>query len=288
MRSGLALVLLLAATSLTAGEKHSGHTSMETHGPVTDCADVRFRFDGSDAARGEDQLTVPGRDLTLALADSKGIPVRVTGSDRSGYGVRLCKGAESNAALASIRLEQKGSRISVSGPDSDRWNGYLIVSAPRDGNLDLDSGNGPVSVSDVAGRVQARLQNGPLSLKNVGGAVDAAVVNGPLTFSGKGGSVRLDAKNGPVSITLDGSTWEGRELRAAAENGPVTLRLPENYGSGVSVERGSHSPFHCAASLCGAQGSERPGQGERQLTIGSGATRVHLASDNGPVSIKTR
>jgi hypothetical protein len=289
MRSRLAVLslLVLVPTSLLAGGRHDGNVSTHARGDVTSCADVQFSFDGKDAIRGEDKLTVSGQSLTLQLTESRGIPVKIVGSNRSGYDVRLCKGAEDGAALSAVRLEQRGSGVTVSGPD-ERWSGYLLVSAPRDGIIDLASGNGPVSVSEISGQIKARVSNGPVSLKNIGGRVDAAVVNGPLSFTGRGGDVRLDAENGPVTVTLDGASWEGGELRTSAKNGPVTLKVPENYGSGVVVERGSHSPFRCAADLCGPKSSSRPGEGDRRVQIGSGATRVHLSTENGPISIKTR
>lgn len=276
-----ALVLVSFFVTFTA----EGHDfGINTSGPVNDCSDVSFRIDRGTAVAGEQRLQVGGRVLALRLGESSGVPLKVEGGDRSGYELLLCKGASSAADLGAIRLEQRGGEVTVVGPDSRDWGAYLIVRAPRDAQLDVQANNGPVSIATIAGRLDLKASNGPVSLKNVGGAITVDAQNGPVSFSGRSGEVKLNAKNGPMTIHLEGTSWESGQLDASTKNGPLSLRVPANYGSGVAVDKRAHTPFRCATALCGDRVS---GLGDRDETVefGPQPRRVHVATENGPVTI---
>ncbi|MGH9457204.1 MAG: hypothetical protein ACRD2J_06135 [Thermoanaerobaculia bacterium] len=285
MRFRTAAVMAAAMLASTAGLAREVNVDVRTRGAVESCADVEFEFDGVAGARAEDRLQIGGNALAVNAGDGHGIPVKIAGSNRSGYEVLLCKGAEDSATLGAVRLQQQGTEISVVGPAMGEWSAYLVVFAPRNADLDVEAANGPVSIRDIAGRLRAQIANGPLSLRGVAGQVDAQASNGPISFHGSSGDVSLQAMNGPISVHLESTTWEGGELRTSAKNGPVTLHVPEGYASGIVVERRARTPFRCPAELCG----DRPEffrDDQTQIAIGYGAPRVHVAAKNGPISIK--
>lgn len=284
MKSRGLLITVLAIWLVLPAQ--AGQTIVNTGDLVNDCSDVRFEFEGERAVRGEDRLELSRRDLALRLGDSRGTPLRVVGSDRSGYEVLLCKGTADAGALHEIRLVERDGVVSVTGPtDSDRWAAYLLVRAPRDAELDIEARNGPAKVSEITGRLKARVNNGPLALTNVRGEIDVETKNGPLRFSGGSGNARISSQNGPLKITLEGSSWTGGELHASSQNGPLTLNIPRGYGSGVVVERNEWTPFRCPAELCGYRATDERIR-ERRIELGSGAPRVYLESGNGPISIR--
>ncbi len=273
------IVALMAASG---GAQHMGVHSNQT---VESCADLDFHMDGQIAVRGEERLGVGGNVLAIRLGEGHGIPLKVVGGNAGGYELLLCKGAETSGVLAAVKLEQTGTEVSVAGPSTGEWRGYLLVRAPQNAELDIESSNGPVSVSGIAGTLEAQVTNGPLSLKQVGGRVNVRATNGPISFSGNSGEVSLVTENGPISVKLDAATWEGGELRTSAKNGPVTVKVPAGFASGIAVERGARTPFRCPAELCG----ERPAffeDDQTHIEIGTGAARVHIAAKNGPISIK--
>lgn len=281
----LRILVVAAIAGLAAGNLAAHGMGVRADRAVESCSDLQFDMDGQPAVKGEERLTVGGNALSLRLGEGHGIPLKVIGTDGGGYELLLCKAAADSGALAAVRLEQSGNVVSVAGPTASEWRGYLLVRAPRAGNLDVVATNGPASFSDLAGQLRAEISNGPLSLKRVGGTVDVRATNGPISFTGGAGDVSLTTENGPISISLENATWEGGELRTSAKNGPVTLKIPQGYASGIAVERGAHAPFRCPTELCG----ERPPffQDEQtHIEIGTGAPRVHLAAKNGPISIK--
>ena len=157
--------------------------------------------------------------------------------------------------------------------------------------VDLEAGNGPISVRDFDGVLTAHAQNGPLALKNVSGEVDASTSNGPISVSGSSGTMKLAASNGPLTIGLDGTGWVGGGLEAATKNGPLTLKIPRGYGSSVVVEKRGRGPISCRAEGCGrvADLDARDWSDEPQtIELGSGPAAVRLSTVNGPVTIKER
>lgn len=277
----MSLVAMLAGLSALSADEITVNASRA----IQSCSDVEFTINGRAAVFAEERISVGGNLLAVRLGEGQGFPLKVIGSDRNGYEVILCKGASDDSVLSQIRLQQTGATVTVAGPARSDWSGHVIVLAPRDGDLEIEATNGPVSISNLAGRLKATVANGPLSLKRVGGSVEVESTNGPVSFAGGSGDVSLTSKNGPLTINLEGSSWEDGELRTSARNGPVTVRVPRGYASGLVVERGARTPFRCPASLCG----ERPAffrDDETRVEIGHSMARVHVAAKNGPVTIK--
>ncbi|MGH9703462.1 MAG: DUF4097 family beta strand repeat-containing protein, partial [Candidatus Acidiferrales bacterium] len=167
------------------------------------------------------------------------------------------------------------------------WVVYLIVEVPRNSApLDLETENGEIRLHDISAQIMARTENGPIDLTRCTGEIRAKAQNGPIDFTGSAGDLRLDAQNGPITVTLTGQEWEGAGLDAHTQNGPVTLHVPDGYVSGIRVEAAGYSPFSCEARGC----EEAKGTWHREnhsVNLGSGTTRVRLATVNGPVEIES-
>jgi DUF4097 and DUF4098 domain-containing protein YvlB len=143
----------------------------------------------------------------------------------------------------------------------------FIVYVPATSDLDLVAHNGPVSVSDVDGRIDARTQNGPVSLHDVSGDVVARTQNGPLT------------------VDLAGSTWRGEGLDAETHNGPVRITIPEGYSA--QLQTGTvNGPFSSDVPLTVTSLGRR----NRRIdtTLGRGGPMIRAVTTNGPVVIQQR
>ena len=138
----------------------------------------------------------------------------------------------------------------------------------------------------------ARTKNGPLSLRNLSGNIDATTNNGPISIDGGSGTMKAQATNGPLSVSLDGTSWNG-ELDASTKNGPVTLKLPRGYSSGVVIETSGRGPVSCRAEGCARfealrsdDDHRRWNDEPRRIELGSGPTHVRLSTVNGPVTVR--
>ena len=283
--------LLLPAAGRAGHFGHHGHganvTMNDSGDPVRcDQIDVSFGSGRRDAARAEDRTVIaPGREpLRIVAARNSG--VRVRGADRSDFEVLLCKAAPSPDQLAAIRLDASNGELTVLGPSDDQWVGYLLVQAPRGAALDVEARNGPIGLSGLSGTVSARAENGPISIRDSTGDVRAEAQNGPIHVRGDSGHVTVRTQNGPIGVALTGSSWSGDGLDARAVNGPIHLNIPEGYASAGVVESLGRSPWHCRGSACAAA---RRGDDDdrRSMEFGAGTPVIHLATENGPVSIAT-
>ncbi|MGE5414369.1 MAG: hypothetical protein ACM3NW_09360, partial [Syntrophomonadaceae bacterium] len=251
------------------------------------CSDLTMEFEGQPAERAEQALSVPvasGRPFRVETAVHSG--VRIRGTDRADFQVLLCKGAPDASILPDITASEEGGRLTVRGPASDDWFGYLLVEAPRGASVDVVAINGPIGLTGLAGRVTVRSENGPISLSECTGEIDAEASNGPIAVHGDGGKVRLETRNGPISVSLTGSAWSGAGLEAHAVNGPVSLAVPAAYRSGTVVESLGHSPFQCRGGGCGSV-RRTWDDDHKRLEFGDGPVVMRLSTENGPVSVKT-
>src|SRR4051795_9721219 len=295
----MALTLPLAAVS----DSHS-HSSYSNHGlsvsiddweDVRDCSALHVRYNDRNVPVVEENVPVSGMRSLKVRSDRNG-SIRVVGTSASTFAVKACK-ASAHGNANDIRVNTSGNEVSADRVDNDsRSIVYFLVFAPRNGTIDLDATNGPISIDGVDGSVTAHALNGPIAVKASSGTLDIHTQNGPISFAGNSGNVKLRATNGPIAVKLDGSAWTTGNLDASTENGPLSLKVPASYGSGVHVETDGNSPVSCRGAACRAAKKAYTESGEddddygprwpRRIDLGSGARTVTLTTHNGPVSVK--
>ena len=168
----------------------------------------------------------------------------------------------------SIRTSIRGSDVIVDGPrnqDDANWNASLIASVPQKSNLRVETRNGPVSISNLKGDIDATTSNGPLSLSDLAGTVRARTTNGPL------------------SISLTGSRWDGSGLEARTTNGPLTISVPDGYNA--HLEAGTtNGPVSLGFPITVVGRITR----DISTDLGSGGATIRATTTNGPLSIRRR
>ncbi|HVT42937.1 MAG TPA: hypothetical protein VMT00_00955 [Thermoanaerobaculia bacterium] len=286
------VLVFLASTSLFAHGGHRGHGVNMTLGgdsPFTSCSQVRIEYHGTGTIRGEQTLTVPGSSpLRISAAKNGGIGVQ--GHAGANYEIQLCKAAaaDSGISLDQVTARLSGGELTVDGPARGEWTAYLIVMAPRNATLALESTNGPISLYEVSGDLEANAVNGPIGIKGVSGALRATAQNGPISIARSSGDLRVETRNGPLSVKLDGMSWEGKGLDARTKNGPLSLQIPDGYRSGVVVEALGRGPVNCKAEGCYQRLRHRDeDEGTRRIELGGARQAVYLSTVNGPVSVKS-
>jgi hypothetical protein len=261
-------------------------------GAADSCAELRVHSTGEVARAAESFSLSKAEAPTLQVNAPQHSVIRVRGWEQSHYGLEVCKIAAAEDTktagdlLNAISIAHTAGRFTVSGPASDdgKWQAYVIVHAPKDASLDLETHNGPISVAGVSGTLKVRAVNGPISIHDSSGTLEANTANGPISFSGGGGDVHLNAHNGPIALKLANDVWDGPGLQASTVNGPVSLRLPDKFRSGVHIESSGHGPIHCGASACaGASMNAAPGRRIIEWKGTNGTVRV--STDNGPIAV---
>ncbi len=287
-----ALLALVISSARADRHHHSVNISGHHKDPVTDCSDLRIRFDDQDAVvRSEEHTLTKSEAPVLQVHPHANGGVQVVGWDKDTYSVTACKaaagsGAEAERILSQISVSIEKGSVSTNGPgDGDEWTVYLLIRSPKSASIELHTMNGPLSLYDVDGKLTARTHNGPISLRNFSGEADITALNGPISLEGSSGNVRVHTENGPISVALKGTTWSGAGLSADAQNGPVTLMVPSGYQSSFVVEATNHAPISCQASVC--NNARKTWDDEhRRIEYGAAPAVIHLSTVNGPVSVR--
>lgn len=137
------------------------------------------------------------------------------------------------------------------------------VYVPRTFNLDVETVNGAVNVSDVSGRLEFSTVNGKIDLTRCGGALEASTTNGGIRAEllkvASSGDIRLSTTNGRITLYVPRSI--AADIDADTTNGGIESELP------VATTRTSRN------SLRG--------------TINGGGTDIRLSTTNGGIDIKT-
>ncbi len=223
----------------------------------------------------ETGMKATGRALTIDPGMNGGVEiVGWSNSDSIAITARIQVNARSSsdadAIARDIKIEASGGTIRAtggSGPFGRRqnWSVSFLVMVPRHSDLTLSTQNGPLSVEDVAGRMDLQTQNGPLSL------------------SGIGGDVHASAQNGPLTIDLQGTRWEGTGLDAETQNGPADLRIPDNYNAKIefgTVNGPMEVGFPMTVTISGRV------KDRINTTLGNGGPPIRVVTTNGPMTVR--
>ena len=216
------------------------------------------------------QMSAQGRSLVVDGGENGGVSVRGwEGSDvrvSARVQVQARTDEEAREMARQVRVRVADGRVSAEGPsrrDGAWWSVGYEIQVPRRMDLEVETRNGPMAVSDLTGRMRLRAQNGPLSLRRLGGSVHARATNGPL------------------SVEVEGDRWQGEGLDAETTNGPVSLTLPARYSAELEVGT-VHGPVSMDIPL-----REGYRSGKRlRTTLGSGGAPIRVVTTNGPVSVR--
>ncbi len=204
--------------------------------------------------------------------------VQVTGWDQGAVEgsarIQVQAGSEAEALgiAGSIVIDTSGGTLRSNGPvtsEGRSWSVGFVLSAPRQTDLEIETVNGPITITGVSGQTRATTVNGPMSLNDLGGDVRARTTNGPL------------------KVSLTGSFWNGRGLDAETANGPVSISVPDGYSA--QLEAGTmNGPFRLGIPIT-LQGDIPVGRVRSiKAIIGSGGAIVRAMTTNGPASIEKR
>jgi hypothetical protein len=263
-RSLVALAVTIIALPLAAQDTESRAERF-----VRDCEDFGRRDSERFCEVRDVRMPAGQRVFVDALENGS---VRFFGADRSDVLVRALiqsyadSRGEAEALSKEVRIQTTGDRVFADGPSNRRYQGWYVsyeVWVPRRMNLEAETHNGSVSVSDVQGRMDLRAVNGSIAIRRAGG------------------DIRAETTNGSVAATLTGSTWSGSYLDLETTNGSVVLDVPRGYNAQLetgTVNGGMNIDFPITV-----QGSI-----SRRITtkLGSGGPRIRAMTTNGGVRIR--
>ncbi|HEV3484701.1 MAG TPA: DUF4097 family beta strand repeat-containing protein, partial [Vicinamibacterales bacterium] len=220
--------------------------------------------------REEKRFSVNGTpDVTLTTFDG---PIEINAWDRREVVVDVEKRGATRQAVESIdvKTSQKGNRIEVEArrPRDESFTGIglqrsahakLIVSVPRDANLNARTGDGSIRVDGVKGRLQLKTGDGSIRAAEVSGEVSLSTGDGSITVDRAEGRLDVDTGDGGVDVTGrfaavklhtgDGSIVYRAEngsvmtddWEISTGDGSVALYLPSGFDADLDAHTGDGS-----------------------------------------------
>jgi len=169
--------------------------------------------------------------------------------------------------LEQIEIKTDGETIKAKGPKTKGshrgWAVSYELMVPAKSNLDLETLNGGISITDVDGEISAEAVNGGLSLARLAGDVD------------------VHTTNGGVTVELHGDQWAGRGLDASTTNGGVEAWIPEGYNAELETGTVNGSvDFDFPVTVQGKISKKI------QATLGEGGPRIRITTTNGGVDVR--
>ncbi len=217
------------------------------------------------------EATWPSLGERLSIDASPNGGIEVVGWDRSEVKVRakvvaVADSADEAARMAAeVRIDTAGT-IHAEGPPGGRyahwWVSYQAF-VPRRSDVQLESTNGGIRLTDVAGRIAFRTTNGGVSLTRVAGDVQGRTTNGG------------------VEVRLAGSEWQGQGLDIQTTNGGVTLTVPDDYNA--LLETGTTNGRLRLDFPVTVQGEVKQRVSAR---LGRGGAPVRVTTTNGGVTVR--
>ena len=228
------------------------------------------RWDGDRYCEVREITIKAGRDVVRVDGAANG-GISVEGWDRNEIQIQArvtvwTRDDEDDAVEIARKIEiDTGGTIEATGPKQRSREGWSVsyrIMVPKESNLELETNNGGISVTDVEGEIEAEALNGGMSLTRLAGDVKAHTTNGGL------------------DVELSGDRWKGDGLTATTTNGGVTLEIPKNYNA--ELETGTVNGSVQVDFPITVQGKISK---KLEATLGDGGPRVRVRTTNGGVHL---
>ena len=149
----------------------------------------------------------------------------------------------------------------------------INIHLPREGKVDLHTGDGKIDIADFKGEMYLRSGDGSQTIRAVDGRLRASTGDGHITADGRFDELELKTGDGQVDARAGGGSTLGGEWRLETGDGNVTLELPGDLAADVSLRTGDgHIDLDMPITT---EGSIREGEVHGKLNGGGNLLKIH-------------
>jgi len=233
------------------------------------------------AIAGRPDLRVETSDANIRVDtwDQNTIEARVT-TDRYKIGERGIRIEEHQSGDA-VGIEVRYPHLPSVGFNFRRSRVEIEIHMPREGQINLRTGDGHIEVSNFRGGMQLESGDGHQNLEAVEGTLRARAGDGHITAAGRFDLLELHTGDGGIEArALPGSTpAAGWDLHAG--DGSITLKLPDNFPADLELHTGDghitvDMPLSVEGRLGGKNVRGKLNGGGKLLTVHTGDGSIHL------------
>jgi DUF4097 and DUF4098 domain-containing protein YvlB len=114
----------------------------------------------------------------------------------------------------------------------------INIHMPREGKVNLHTGDGKIDVSDFKGEMSLRSGDGSQTIRTVDGKLRASTGDGHITADGRFDELDLKTGDGHVDVRAGAGSTLAAEWRLETGDGNVTLEIPGDLAADVSLHTG--------------------------------------------------
>jgi len=157
----------------------------------------------------------------------------------------------------------------------------INIHLPREGKVDLRTGDGKIDIADFKGEMYLRSGDGSQTIRAVDGRLRASTGDGHITADGRFDELELKTGDGQVDARAGGGSTLGGEWRLETGDGNVTLELPGDLAADVSLRTGDghidlDMPLMTEGKLKENEVHGKLNGGGKLMTIHTGDGSIHL------------
>ena len=112
------------------------------------------------------------------------------------------------------------------------------IRMPREGRVDLHTGDGKIDLNNFKGEMQLRSGDGSQQLDGVDGKLRAVTGDGNIRATGRFDELDLKTGDGRVEAQAKAGSAMAAGWRLESGDGTVTLEVPENFAADVDLHTG--------------------------------------------------
>jgi DUF4097 and DUF4098 domain-containing protein YvlB len=177
-------------------------------------------------------------DIRVSTWDQNTIEAKVTTTRyKIGEGgIRIDEHQTGDRVEIDVRYPRHGVTINFGNYSNHRVD--VEIHMPREGRVDLHTGDGKIELGNFKGEMQLRSGDGSQEIESVDGKLHATTGDGHIRANGrfdelelKTGDGRVDARAMPGSAIAEG--W-----RLDSGDGSITLEVPDNFAADVDLHTG--------------------------------------------------
>lgn len=152
-------------------------------------------------------------------------------------GIRIEERQTGDAVEIDVRFPNShGITINWGGHDSHRVD--VDIHMPREGRIDLHTGDGEIGLGNFKGEMQLRSGDGSQEINGVDGKLRATTGDGHIRADGRFDELDLKTGDGRVDARANAGSALATGWRLESGDGTVTLEVPENFAADVDLHTG--------------------------------------------------
>jgi hypothetical protein len=167
------------------------------------------------------------------------------------------------------------------------WEGHgkrveIEIHMPRQGRLDVKTGDGSVRLTGLKGDINVTTGDGGQDIQDVDGILHARAGDGHIRVSGRFDGLSLHTGDGRIEATARPQSTMKGEWDVHAGDGSVTMRLPDNFAANVDfATHDGHLDVDMPVTVNGGRLRENTIRGTLNgggnlLTIHTGDGSIHV------------